>query len=95
LRAGADTRTPPAHAQAFCDKLRAARVDCMVDAFAGVGHLLTRDLKDQEGDIDPDPDMLADSQRHQREFLLSHQFAPVPPTPKGTRPSQNSKATRP
>ena len=95
----ADTRTPPAGAQAFCDKLRAAHVDCRVDLFTGVGHLLTRDLKDQEGDIDPDPRMLADAHSHEREFLLSHQFVPVPPIPKAKplpkQSPQNSKANFP
>ncbi|HEY2344950.1 MAG TPA: alpha/beta hydrolase [Xanthomonadaceae bacterium] len=95
VQGDADTRTPTATAQAFCDKLHAAHVDCRLDSFEGVGHLLTRDLKDQEGDIDPDPRMLADSQRHEREFLLSHQFVPVPPVPKTRHLPKDSKATLP
>ena len=91
----ADTRTLPAHALAFCDKLHAAHVDCKVDLFPGVGHVLTRDLKDQEGDIDPDPRMLADSQQHERDFLLAHRFVPVPPVPKAKPLPKNSKATHP
>lgn len=90
-----DARTPPDPARAFCDRLHAAHVDCRLDLFDGVGHLLTRDLKDQEGDIDPDPRMLALAREHQRTFLASHQFNPVPPRPKPEHHPANPEATRP
>ncbi len=90
-----DSLVPTANTQAFCNKLRAAHVGCELDLFEGAGHLLTRDLKDQEGDIDPDPGVLADAQRHERDFLLSQHFVPVPPVPRTKHLPQNSKATHP
>ena len=86
IEGDADNRTPPAKAKAFCDKLHAANVDCRLEMFAGVGHLLTRDLKDQEGHIDPDPRMLADAHSHEHDFLVSHQFVPVHPGVKTNHP---------
>jgi hypothetical protein len=39
----------------FCQLLRGKSVDCDASVFAGLGHLLTRNLASQERDFDPDP----------------------------------------
>ncbi|HEV7765289.1 MAG TPA: alpha/beta hydrolase [Thermoanaerobaculia bacterium] len=50
-----DTLTPLAGTKRFCDRLREAGSECHLNVFDGVGHLLTRNLANQESDFDPDP----------------------------------------
>lgn len=50
-----DTLTPLAGVKRFCDRLREAGSECHLNVFDGVGHLLTRNLANQESDFDPDP----------------------------------------
>lgn len=50
-----DTLTPLAGAKRFCDRLRETGSECHLNVFDDVGHLLTRNLANQESDFDPDP----------------------------------------
>jgi acetyl esterase/lipase len=64
-----DTLTPLAGAQRYCDRLRGLGVECELNVYEGVGHLLTRNLGQQERDFDPDPKAAADGAAQQRRFL--------------------------
>ncbi|WP_295803356.1 hypothetical protein [uncultured Microbulbifer sp.] len=50
-----DTLTPLTGAKKFCEKIEAERGGCELHVYPGVGHLLTRNLENQESDFDPDP----------------------------------------
>jgi acetyl esterase/lipase len=50
-----DTLTPLAGAERFCAAVRRTGAPCELNVHKGVGHLLTRNLANQEGDYDPDP----------------------------------------
>lgn len=64
-----DTLTPAAGAQRFFDALKAARVDCEINLYPNVGHLLTRNLANQEDDFDPDPEARTQAIESQKRFL--------------------------
>ena len=64
-----DTLTPLSGAQRYRDRLIEAGGICELNVFAGVGHLLTRNLKNQESDFDPDPQARAEGIGQQRAFL--------------------------
>lgn len=66
----ADTLTPLAGAQRFCAGVRAAGSPCDLEVFPGVGHLLTRNLANQEDDYDPDPVARAEGWKRQNAFLV-------------------------
>lgn len=65
-----DTLTPLSGAQKFHDSLVALGGVCELNVYDGVGHLLTRNLANQESDFDPDPEKRADGIEKQRQFLL-------------------------
>lgn len=64
-----DTLTPAKSAQRFYDALKAAKVDCEINLYPNVGHLLTRNLANQEDNFDPDPDARAQGIESQKRFL--------------------------
>ncbi len=64
-----DTMTPVAGARRFCAEAAAKGNRCDLHVYPGVGHLLTRNLKEQERDFDPDPAMRADAIAKQEQFL--------------------------
>ncbi len=64
-----DTLTPASGAQRFYDALKAAKVDCEINLYPNVGHLLTRNLANQEDNFDPDPDARAKAIESQKRFL--------------------------
>jgi len=69
-----DTLTPHAYAVGYCDRLSNQQTECEIEAFAGVGHLLTRNLDNQESDFDVAD---ADIQRARRvidAFLTRHGY---------------------
>jgi acetyl esterase/lipase len=66
-----DTLTPLAGAERYCTALRARRVRCDLHVYPGLGHLLTRNLADQERNFDPDPAARADGVARQLAFLRS------------------------
>jgi acetyl esterase/lipase len=64
-----DTLTPLRGAQRFCDSVRAGGGVCELVVYPGVGHLLTRNLANQESDFDPDPAAREDGNSRQQEFV--------------------------
>ena len=64
-----DTLTPLSGAQRFCIQVVRARATCDLRVYEGLGHLLTRQLEEQEQTFDPDPVARADGLRHQVESL--------------------------
>jgi acetyl esterase/lipase len=64
-----DNLTPLSGVRRFCDRVEAGGGRCVVYAYPGVGHLLTRNLADQENNFDPDPIARADGNAKQLEFL--------------------------
>jgi acetyl esterase/lipase len=71
-----DTMTPVAGARRFCAEAAAKGNRCDLHVYPGVGHLLTRNLKEQERDFDPDPAMRADAIAKQEQFLREMWFKP-------------------
>lgn len=64
-----DSLTPLADAQRFCEQATANGNRCDLNVYPGVGHLLTRNLEDQEDNYDPDPEARADGIAKQEQFL--------------------------
>ena len=64
-----DTLTPVAGARRYCDRLLRTGAICQLNVYEGVGHLLTRNLANQESDFDPDPEARADGIEQYRRFL--------------------------
>lgn len=65
-----DSLTPLHGSQRFCSLVVAAGTRCELQVYPGLGHLLTRNLANQEGEFDPDPAARSDGQAKQLEFLL-------------------------
>ena len=70
-----DTLTPLSGVRRYCAALEALGRRCDVHVYPGLGHLLTRNLHDQEKDFDPDPVARADGIARQHRFLSSLGFA--------------------
>jgi acetyl esterase/lipase len=66
-----DTLTPLSGARRFCDRVVAGGGTCELVVYPGVGHLLTRNLANQESDFDPDPAARDDGNARQRTFVAS------------------------
>jgi acetyl esterase/lipase len=64
-----DTVTPLSGATLFCERVLQVGGICELNLYEGVGHLLTRNLEDQERDFDPDPEAEADGLAKHEEFL--------------------------
>ena len=58
-------------AQAFHDAAIKAGAKCELHIYPGVGHLLTRNLKVQYKDFDPDPADQADAHQRENDFLYA------------------------
>jgi len=71
-----DTLTPLSGAKRFCDQVLAARGVCALHVYPNVGHLLTRNLGNQESDFDPDPEARADGLARLERFLVERGFVP-------------------
>jgi dipeptidyl aminopeptidase/acylaminoacyl peptidase len=71
-----DSVTPVAAARRFCAEAAAKGNRCDLHVYPGVGHLLTRNLKEQEQNFDPDPVMRADAIAKQEQFLREMWFKP-------------------
>ncbi len=69
-----DTLTPVKGASLFCDRVIEVDGTCELNLFEGVGHLLTRNLENQESDFDPDPAAVQDGISRHRQFLLDWGF---------------------
>lgn len=70
----ADTLTPLTGAEAFCAGLKAAGGVCELNRYPGVGHLLTRNLKNQESDFDVDPQASQDGAAKLAAFLTARGY---------------------
>ena len=66
-----DTLTPLSGARRFCDRVLAGGGVCELVVYRGVGHLLTRNVANQESDFDPDPVAREDGNARQRAFVSS------------------------
>lgn len=64
-----DTLTPLEGAQRYCLMLVQRRVQCELRVYEGLGHLLTRNLAEQESNFDPDPLAREDALAKQVEFV--------------------------
>lgn len=64
-----DTLTPLSGTQKFCDRVTQAGGICELNVYKGVGHLLTRNLENQEDNFDPDPVKRADGISKLEQFL--------------------------
>jgi acetyl esterase len=77
----ADTETPLAGAQRFCDRAIQVGGTCEIHLFPGVGHLLTRNLDphaQEEGPFDPAPEALKETYAEEAAFLLRIGFMKQP-----------------
>ena len=66
-----DTLTPLSGARHFCDRVQSSGGRCELVVYPGVGHLLTRNLANQESEFDPDPSARADGIARQLAFVRS------------------------
>jgi acetyl esterase len=64
-----DTLTPLRDARRFCELATANGNRCELNVYPAVGHLLTRNLQNQEDDYDPDPAARADGMSKLQQFL--------------------------
>jgi len=76
-----DTLTPLAGAKRYCDALTAIEGICDLHVYPGVGHLLTRNLTNQESNFDPDPQARADGIAQFHRFLRKLGFVDVANVP--------------
>lgn len=69
-----DSVTPFGGAVLFMRRMKAAGNVCDLHRFSGVGHLLTRNLDEQEWAFDPDPAARNGAHQAEAAFLASHGF---------------------
>jgi acetyl esterase/lipase len=69
IQGAEDSLTPLRGAQRFCVLVAAQGQTCDLRVYDGLGHLLTRNLTEQEHSFDPDPAARADALQHQVRFL--------------------------
>ena len=72
-----DTLTPLDGAKKFCARAREREQRCELFVYEGVGHLLTRNLAQQERDFDPDPKKRADGIEKLDGFLAELGYLPA------------------
>ena len=73
-----DTLTPLSGARRYCERLIQQGKICELNVYEGLGHLLTRNLANQESDFDPDPKARADGIEQHRGFLRRLGFVTEP-----------------
>lgn len=71
-----DSLTPLTGVRRYCDALTALGRRCELHVYPGVGHLLTRNLENQESAFDPDPEARADGIAQHHRFLRSLGLVP-------------------
>jgi len=72
-----DALTPLAGVKQYCAALAKLGRSCDLHVYPGLGHLLTRNLSNQETDFDPDPRARADGIEQQHRFLRRLGFVGV------------------
>lgn len=71
-----DSITPTDAARRFCAAMRAANRTCELALYPKLGHVLSRDLQDQESGEDIDEPALKDSEERMQQFLRAHGILP-------------------
>ena len=71
VQGAADTVTRTEGAMRFCELAKRGGNRCELNVYPNVGHLLTRNLADQEDNYDPDPAARADGVARHAAFLRS------------------------
>jgi len=71
-----DTLTPLSGVKRFHDRVIKSGGICELNIYPGVGHLLTRNLANQEDNFDPDPKFRADGIAQHERFLRERGFVP-------------------
>lgn len=71
-----DTLTPLAGSNVFCAGVKNAGSECALFVYPDVGHLLTRNLDNQESDFDVDPATLDEAIGKLADFLVDFDSAP-------------------
>lgn len=74
-----DSLVPVAGVKRYCAALTALGRRCEAHVYPELGHLLTRNLANQESDFDPDPRARADGIARQNEFLKELGFIAAAP----------------
>jgi len=69
-----DTLTPLKGVLQFAKRVRESGGTCELNIYENVGHLLTRNLKDQEDNFDPDPEKRADGIEKLNQFLRNQGY---------------------
>lgn len=69
-----DTLTPHRYAVDFCEMMREKENRCEIRSFKAAGHLLTRDLANQESDFDPAPENIKLAREAIITFLRTEDF---------------------
>lgn len=64
-----DTLTPLSDARRFCEIANAHGSRCDLNVYPSLGHLLTRNLRNQEDDYDPDPAAREDGRSKHEQFV--------------------------
>jgi acetyl esterase len=54
--------------------IKAEKGVCELNVFKGVGHLLTRNLENQESNFDPDPTSVKNGEEKLMKFLVKNGF---------------------
>ena len=72
-----DALTPLSAVRRYCAALDSVGRSCDLHVYTGLGHLLTRNLANQESDFDPDPKARADGIARQMRFLERQGFTAV------------------
>lgn len=67
-----DTLTPLARAEKYCVKVKTTDAECVIFQYQGVGHLLTRNLKQQESNFDPHPEFVKDGKTKLIQIAKKH-----------------------
>lgn len=74
----ADTLTPLKSAEAFCERRKKAGGVCEINRYLGLGHLLTRNISNQENNFDIDPQASRDGFSKLEAFLVTRGYARRP-----------------
>jgi acetyl esterase len=78
IEGAADTETPLAAVQRFCERAKQVGGTCELHVYPGLGHILSRNLDPQaqeQGPFDPDPAANADAHEKEKAFLVRIGYA--------------------
>jgi acetyl esterase len=78
MEGAADTETPLAGVERFCERAKQAGGTCELHVYPNLGHILSRNLEphaQEEGPFDPDPAAMTDTHAVEAAFLVRIGFA--------------------